>query len=144
LEKNLTLVLVVAAALVGPAGHVLMQRRRLGGPYGGLWEFPGGKVEPGESPESALIRELLEELGIAVDVAALVPLCFSSDRVLPPAPRMPHVILLYTCRRWHGSPRCLDAEEIAWFSAGELAGLPMPPLDIPLVHALVGKLASEL
>lgn len=132
----MTVIPVVAAALLAFDGRVLMQRRRIGGAHGGLWEFPGGKVEPGESPESALLREIEEELGVALDPAGLRPLTFASDPALPPAPRAPHVILLYTCRRWTGEPACREAEEIAWFAADELAGLDMPPLDYPLAAAL--------
>lgn len=132
-----TMVPVVAVALIAPEPRILMQRRKASRAFGGLWEFPGGKVEPGESPESALLREIAEELGITLDVQALQPLTFASDPALPPAPRQPHVILLYTCRRWRGEPSCLDAESIAWFAQEEIMGLPMPPLDVPLAEALL-------
>ena len=114
-----------------------MQQRRADRAFGGLWEFPGGKVETGESPESALIREIEEELGLVLAPEALVPLSFASDPALPPAPRQPHVILLYTCREWQGEPRCLDGDAIAWLASGELLALPMPPLDVPLAKALL-------
>jgi 8-oxo-dGTP diphosphatase len=128
---------VVAVALIAPGPRILMQQRKVAGDFGGLWEFPGGKVEPGESPESALLREIDEELGIALDPAALVPLTFASDPALPPAPRQPHVILLYICRHWQGEPRCLDAAAIAWVEPGSLMALSMPPLDVPLAEALL-------
>jgi 8-oxo-dGTP diphosphatase len=137
LEKNPTFVPVVAAALVRPDGHVLMQQRRYAGDYGGLWEFPGGKIEPGESPESALIREIAEELGLALDPAAMAPLSFASDPALPPAPRAPHVILLYKCTAWTGEARCLAGETITWVPISALLELPMPPLDIPLAKAMI-------
>lgn len=136
-----TVVPVVAAALIDREGRVLMQRRRLDSAHGGLWEFPGGKVEAGESPESALLREIDEELAIALDPAALEPLSFASDPALPPAPRAPHVILLYTCRRWQGEPQCRAGEEIAWFASADLAMLAMPPLDYPLARALAALFA---
>ena len=128
---------VVAVALIAPDRRILMQQRKLTGMFGGLWEFPGGKVEPGESPESALLREIDEELGVALDPVALHALTFASDPALPPMPRQPHVILLYTCRRWQGEPRCLDGEAIAWVAPDALMALPMPPLDVPLAEALL-------
>lgn len=131
-----TFVPVVAAALIDDQGRVLMQRRRHGSAHGGLWEFPGGKIEPGESPESALLREIDEELAIALDPQSLAPLTFASDPALPSAPRAPHVILLYTCRRWHGEPEARAGEEIAWFAPEALADLAMPPLDYPLAEAV--------
>lgn len=137
MEKTPTFIPVVAAALLRHDGRVLMQRRSLATAHGGLWEFPGGKLEAGESPESALLREIEEELGIALDPAALVPLSFASDPALPPAPRAPHVILLYTCKRWSGEPHCHVGEEIGWFLPGEIPGLSMPPLDYPLASALI-------
>lgn len=130
-----TFVPVVAAALIDGSGRVLMQRRRLESAHGGLWEFPGGKLERGESPESALLREIDEELGIALDPAALEPLTFASDPTLPPEPRAPHVILLYTCRRWIGEPRAGAGEAIAWFTPADTLALDMPPLDVPLAKA---------
>jgi 8-oxo-dGTP diphosphatase len=128
---------VVAAALVAPDGRILMQQRRADRAFGGLWEFPGGKVEARESPESALLREIREELGVALDPGALIPLTFASDPRLPPEPRQPHVILLYTCRIWTGEPRCLDAAALGWFAPQDLAELAMPPLDVPLAEALI-------
>ena len=130
LQNFSTIVPVVAVALIDSAGCVLMQRRRLGGTHGGLWEFPGGKVEAAETPVIALIREISEELGVTLAADALSPLTFATD------PAQPHVILLYTCRSWSGEPVCLDGEEIAWFAPDALSGLAMPPLDIPLSKAL--------
>lgn len=142
LEKNLTLIPVVALALIDEYGSVLMQQRRIGGAHGGLWEFPGGKVKRSESPESALVREIREELGIEIDPASLAPLTFASDPAQPPAPREPYVILLYTCQKWLGEPQCLEGEAIGWFAADALAELAgqadkMPPLDVPLAHAVL-------
>jgi 8-oxo-dGTP diphosphatase len=137
LPKIPTFVPVVAIALIAPDRRILMQQRRADRAHGGLWEFPGGKVEAGESPESALIREIAEELGIVIDHLALEPLTFASDPAQPPAPRQPHVILLYTCRIWSGEPRCLDGDCIAWIAPEDLMALPMPPLDVPLAKALL-------
>lgn len=137
LEKCLTLIPVAALALVADDGTVLLQQRKRGGAHGGLWEFPGGKVKACESLETALVREIREELGIELDPANLMPLAFSSDPAQPPLPREPYVILLYTCRKWQGEPRCLAGEAIGWFAGEELAGLAMPPLDVPLVAALL-------
>lgn len=136
MEEFSTAVLVVAVAMVGLDGRVLLQQRRTGGRHGGLWEFPGGKVEAGESPESALVREISEELGVELAAEALCPLTFASDPAQPPLPREPHVILLYTCRQWMGEPRCLDGEAIAWVAPSDFAGLAMPPLDYPLAEAV--------
>lgn len=125
-----TIVPVVALALIDDAGRVLMQQRRIGKAHGGLWEFPGGKVEAGESLVGAPVREIAEELGIAVPPGALEPLSFAAS------PADPHVVLLYTCRRWRGDPCCLEGEAIGWFAADALAGLAMPPLDVPLARVV--------
>lgn len=126
--------IVVAAALVRPDGFVLMQRRPIGGAHGGLWEFPGGKVEPGELLKSALVREISEELGILVDPVDLVHVARAGplDDVAVPV-----VISLYACRLWVGEPLCLEGEEIAWFAPRDIPGLAMPPLDYPLADALI-------
>lgn len=137
MEKNSTLIAVVAVALIRDDGYVLMQRRRFGAMHGGLWEFPGGKVKPLETAEQALIREIREELGITIDILDLAPLAFASDPAQPPQPREPYVILLYSCNKWQGEPCCLVGEAINWFARDELPSLAMPPLDIPLVEALI-------
>jgi 8-oxo-dGTP diphosphatase len=136
LQNFSTPVLVVAVALIDAARGVLLQRRRLGGEHGGLWEFPGGKVEAGESPQTALLREIDEELGVTLDVEQLAPLSFSSDLEWPPQPRRLHVILLYTCRGWRGEIECREGEEVRWFAPESLPRLAMPPLDYPLAAAL--------
>jgi 8-oxo-dGTP diphosphatase len=131
LEKNPTLT-VVAAALVDAEGRVLLQQRAAGRAMAGLWEFPGGKVEPGERPEAALVRELREELGIEVDSVRLSPAAFASadngGRHM--------LLLLYLCREWEGTPRPLDAIGLKWLKPGEMAPAEMPPADVPLVAAL--------
>ena len=123
---------VVAAALVDGDGRVLLQQRRPGRAMAGLWEFPGGKVEPDELPEAALARELEEELGIGLDAAALAPACFASA----PLGGCHMVLLLYICRRWTGEPRPLDASALRWLRPSEMNGLPMPPADLPLIPML--------
>lgn len=124
--------MVVAAALADGDGRVLLQRRSPGRAMAGLWEFPGGKVEPDERPEAALVRELEEELGIEVDVAALSPAAFASadngGRHM--------LLLLYLCREWRGEPHALDAAELAWVRPADMAALPMPPADEPLIPLL--------
>jgi 8-oxo-dGTP diphosphatase len=125
---------VVAAALVRDDGRVLLARRPAGKPLAGLWEFPGGKVEPGETPENALARELHEELGIAID--APEPLTFVSE----PLGGRHLLLLLYVVRRWTGVPAPLAASELAWVAPGEMAALPMPRADRPLVDALARHL----
>lgn len=114
-----------------------MQRRRKGRAFAGLWEFPGGKIESGESPEAALLREIDEELGIRLARDALEPLAFASDPQPDPDLRQPHLILLYICRDWQGEPAALDADSICWFEPGDVQSLPMPPLDVPLAAALL-------
>lgn len=120
---------VVAAALVDQDGRILLQQRPAGKELAGLWEFPGGKIETGESPEAALIRELAEELGISVSTACLAPATFASaplgDRHL--------LLLLYVCRKWEGIPRAIEASALKWVRPVEMHALPMPPADRPLI-----------
>lgn len=124
--------MVVAAALVDQDGRVLVQQRPPGKQMAGLWEFPGGKIDGGETPEAALIRELNEELGIAVDDACLAPATFASealgDRHL--------LLLLYVCRKWRGIPDALHASALKWVRPAELHALAMPPADRPLIGLL--------
>lgn len=126
--------LVVAAALVDRAGRVLMQQRPLSRQHGGLWEFPGGKLEPGEGPATALVRELLEELAIVVDQQELVPLGFAASEGRAGA--RPVVLLLYGCRTWQGQPVSQEGARCRWYDPADLAGVPMPPLDVPLAQLL--------
>ena len=125
-------IFVSAAALIDADGRVLVQQRLPGRAMAGLWEFPGGKVERGETPERALIRELAEELGIDTDHACLAPAGFASealgDRHL--------ILLLYVCRKWRGIARPLDASALRWVRPVELHGLDMPPADKPLIGLL--------
>ena len=123
---------VVAAALVDADRRVLLQQRPAGKSLAGLWEFPGGKVEAGETPEEALIRELEEELGIVVPHACLAPAAFASaplgDRHL--------LLLLYITRKWVGVPRALEAAALKWVRPADMYALPMPPADRPLIALL--------
>lgn len=127
-----TLLPVVAAALLDGERRVLVQRRPEGKSFAGLWEFPGGKVESGESPEHALVRELAEELGIVIDPDALSPIAFASE----PAGDRHLVLLLYLVRSWQGEPRALEASALAWHRCAALRLLPMPPADRPLIALL--------
>jgi 8-oxo-dGTP diphosphatase len=130
--QKIPTMLVVAAALVGADGRVLLQQRPEGKAMAGLWEFPGGKVEEGERPEAALARELREELGIEVDAAQIAPACFASA----PLGERHLVLLLYICRQWAGEPRALHATALKWALPHEMCGLPMPPADEPLIDLL--------
>lgn len=125
---------VVSAVLVDPDGRLLVQRRPAHKPFGGLWEFPGGKVEEGETPEAALIRELREELGIDVEAACLAPATFASD--LQPGSTRHMVLLLFVCRKWRGTPRSLEGGDVRWVRVPELYGLEMPGPDRPLIGLL--------
>jgi 8-oxo-dGTP diphosphatase len=126
---NVSLLPVVAVALVDGDGRVLVQQRPQGTAMAGLWEFPGGKIDPGEVPEAALIRELREELGIDVEAACLAPATFASaplgDRHL--------LLLLFACRKWVGQPQALHASALRWLRPIEMHGLAMPPADRPLI-----------
>jgi 8-oxo-dGTP diphosphatase len=124
--------IVVAAALVDQAGRILLQQRAAGRAMAGLWEFPGGKVEPGELPEAALVRELREELGIEIDGGALAPACFASA----PVAEKHMILLLYRCRDWRGTPRALDAAALKWLRPAEMIAAEMPPADRPLIGLL--------
>jgi len=126
------LMAVVAVAMTDHEGRVLVQRRPAGKAMAGLWEFPGGKIEAGETPEAALVRELREELGIVVETSHLVPAVFASE----PLGGRHLLLLLYLCRRWSGIPRALDAEELLWCLPGALHELEMPPADRPLIRLL--------
>jgi 8-oxo-dGTP diphosphatase len=123
------ILLVAAAALVDVDGRVLLCQRPKGKQFAGLWEFPGGKVEPGESPEACLIRELDEELGISVAHACLAPFVFSSH-----AYDSFHLIMpLFLCRRWTGVVRAKEHEALAWVRPNQMGDYPMPAADLPLV-----------
>jgi 8-oxo-dGTP diphosphatase len=121
--------LVVAAALVDSDGRVLIARRPEGKQLAGLWEFPGGKVEPGETPETALIRELEEELGIVVKQACLAPFVFASHTYETFHLLMP----LYLIRRWEGEPEAREHAALKWVRPNDMGQYPMPPADDPLV-----------
>ncbi|OHV15271.1 NTP pyrophosphohydrolase [Methylorubrum extorquens] len=136
MSTPLKLLLVVAAALVDADGRVLMAQRPEGKALAGLWEFPGGKVEPGERPEETLIRELAEELGITVKEPCLAPLTFASHAY----PNFHLLMPLYICRRWEGLPQSREAQALRWVRPGGLRDLPMPPADLPLIPFLIDLL----
>lgn len=131
MEENSTMT-VVAAALVDSEGRILLQQRAPGRRMEGLWEFPGGKVEPVERPEAALIRELKEELGIDADEACLSPATFASAEL----DGRHLLLLLYVCRKWRGVPQALDASALIWVRPHQMFALPMPPADKPLIALL--------
>ena len=129
-ETKLTL--VVACALIDADKRVLLAQRPAGKTLAGLWEFPGGKIEPGERPEMTLIRELHEELGITVSEACLAPLTFASH-----AYDSFHLLMpLYICRRWEGTVTAREGQKLVWVRANKLRDYPMPPADIPLIAHL--------
>ena len=125
-------VLVAACALIDADGRVLIAQRPAGKAMAGLWEFPGGKVEAGERPEECLIRELAEELGIAVNEACLAPLTFASHNY----PDFHLLMPLYVCRRWEGIVTPREGQRLAWVKPQRLRDYPMPPADEPLVALL--------
>ncbi len=130
---NMKLLLVVAAAMIDADGRVLIAQRPEGKQLAGLWEFPGGKVEPGERPEQSLIRELHEELDISVKDECLAPLTFASHAYEDFHLLMP----LYVCRRWEGFVRSKEGQALKWVRPKDLRQYPMPPADEPLLPALV-------
>ena len=129
-------VLVAACALIDADGRVLLAQRPPGKPMEGLWEFPGGKVEPDERPEETLIRELKEELGIVVSEPCLAPLTFASHAY----PDFHLLMPLYVCRRWEGIVKPLEAQQVAWVKPNRLRDYKMPPADEPLIAHLIALL----
>ena len=126
------LLLVAACAMVDVDGRVLMGQRPEGKSFGGLWEFPGGKLEPGETPEACLIRELDEELGVTITQACLAPFVFASH-----AYESFHLLMpLFLCRRWEGMVRAREHAALKWVKPSDLPDLPMPPADGPLAAYL--------
>ena len=126
------IILVAAVALVDTDGRVLLAQRPAGKSMAGLWEFPGGKVDTGETPEAALIRELAEELGLDVTASCLAPFTFASHTY----PDFHLLMPLYVCRKWSGIPSAREGQRLAWIWPARLADYPMPPADTPLVAAL--------
>ncbi|MBB3808924.1 8-oxo-dGTP diphosphatase MutT [Pseudochelatococcus contaminans] len=131
-DAGCKLVLVVACALVNADGHILLAQRPAGKTLAGLWEFPGGKLEPGERPEESLVRELEEELGIAVKAEDLVPLTFASH----PYETFHLLMPLYVCRHWQGTLAPREGQELQWVAPSNLRDYPMPPADEPLIPFL--------
>jgi len=125
-------VLVSAVALIDADGRVLLAQRPEGKPMAGLWEFPGGKVEAGETPEGALIRELDEELGISTHASCLAPLTFASHAY----PDFHLLMPLFACRRWQGTPASREGQALRWARVQDLRDYPMPPADLPLIPIL--------
>jgi 8-oxo-dGTP diphosphatase len=129
---SVKLVLVAACALIDADGRVLIAQRPAGKSMAGLWEFPGGKIEAGEGPEQSLIRELQEELGIAVKEECLAPLTFASHLY----PDFHLLMPLYVCRRWEGMVQAKEAQTLKWVRPSDLRNYPMPPADEPLISHL--------
>ena len=126
------IVLVAACALIDSDGRILLARRPEGRTMAGLWEFPGGKLEPGETPEAALIRELNEELGIGITESCLAPFAFASH-----AYERFHLLMpLFLCRRWTGQPVAREGQALVWVRPAKLRDYPMPPADLPLIPLL--------
>jgi 8-oxo-dGTP diphosphatase len=129
---SVRLILVAACALIDPDGRVLIAQRPAGKSMAGLWEFPGGKAEPGERLEQCLIRELREELGIVVQEGCLAPLTFASHSY----PDFYLLMPLYVCRRWQGFVEAREQQVLKWVRPHDLRNYPMPPADEPLISHL--------
>ena len=136
-DSERPVVLVAACALVDGEGRVLITKRPEGKPLAGLWEFPGGKVEPDETPEHALIRDLEEELGVTIAADDLSPLTFASHASEDFQLLMP----VFACRTWQGAVTALEGQALAWVAPEALSGYAMPPADEPLKETLPGLLA---
>lgn len=128
----LPIVPIVSAALIDAQGRILLQQRPKGKAMAGLWEFPGGKIAAGETPEAALCRELEEELGIAVAASDLAALGFASHRY----DSFHILLLLWACRRWQGAPAPRESQTLAWVAPAQMSGYTMPAADAPLVTLL--------
>ncbi len=133
---GLPLLLVAAAALIDKDGRVLVAQRPEGKPMAGLWEFPGGKIKDGETPEFALCREIAEELGIEVRECCFTPIAFASHSYEKFHLLMP----LYVCRMWQGSPVSREGQALKWMKINELYSLEMPEADVPLISQLMERL----
>lgn len=128
----MTIITVSAVAMIDPDSRVLLAQRPEGKAMAGLWEFPGGKVEPGETPETTLLREIREELDVELCARCIAPLSFVSHAY----DHFHLLMLLYTCRKWEGLPKALEDQALTWKLPVEMKALPMPPADVPLVAAL--------
>jgi len=128
----MNILLVAAVALIDRDGRILLTQRPEGKEMAGLWEFPGGKIESGETPEHALIRELQEELGINTWASCLAPLTFASHSY----PEFHLLMPLFACRKWEGIPMAQEGQSLAWVPVAKLRDYPMPPADRPLIPIL--------
>jgi len=135
-EAEKPLLLVAACALIDADKRVLIARRPEGRALAGMWEFPGGKIEPGETPEDTVIRELYEELSVRITKPCLAPLTFSTFDY----PEFHILLSLFVCRRWEGTPVPREAQAIRWVKANRLRDFPMPPADEPLISHLADLL----
>ncbi|MEM6903441.1 MAG: 8-oxo-dGTP diphosphatase MutT [Pseudomonadota bacterium] len=135
-SRDRPILLVSAAVLVDSDNRVLLARRPQGKHLGGLWEFPGGKLNPGETPEEAVIRELQEELGVHTQAKCLYPLSFASH----PYEDFHLMMPLFICRKWGGPAVAKEGQELAWVTPARLRDYPMPPADAPLISAIQDEL----